>query len=70
MKHLHLQGIHQIHNLRIWGLTTDKTALTAHLAVEEGLNTQQVVGLLLFVLYFQSNKKKLNSTEQYLATKN
>jgi len=40
---LGVKGIHQIHNLRIWGLTTDKTALTAHLAVEEGLNTQQVL---------------------------
>jgi len=40
---LSVPGIKQIHNLRIWGLTTDKTALSAHLAVEKGLNAQQVL---------------------------
>ena len=39
---LSVKGIRQVHNLRIWGLTTDKTALAAHLAVEKGLVAQQV----------------------------
>lgn len=39
---LSVKGIRQIHNLRIWGLTTDKTALAAHLAVDQGLNAQEV----------------------------
>ena len=29
--------------IRIWGLTTDKTALSAHLAVEAGCDAQQVL---------------------------
>ena len=28
-----VEGIVAIHNLRIWGLTTDKTALAAHLVI-------------------------------------
>jgi len=40
---LSVQGIKQVHNLRIWGLTTDKTALAAHLAVESGFDTQKVL---------------------------
>jgi len=40
---LSVKGIRQVHNLRIWGLTTDKTALAAHLAVEKGLVAQQVL---------------------------
>jgi len=40
---LSVKGIRQVHNLRIWGLTTDKTALAAHLAVEAGCDTQQVL---------------------------
>ena len=32
---LSVDGIVAVHNLRIWGLTTDKTALSAHLAISE-----------------------------------
>jgi Co/Zn/Cd efflux system component len=32
-----VEGIVAVHNLRIWGLTTDKTALSAHLAVGKDL---------------------------------
>jgi zinc transporter 2 len=39
---LNVEGIKQVHNLRIWSLTTDKTALGAHLVVEKGLNAQKV----------------------------
>ena len=31
-----VEGIIAVHNLRIWGLTTDKTALAAHLVI--GIN--------------------------------
>ena len=30
---LSVEGIRAIHNLRIWGLTTEKFALSAHLAI-------------------------------------
>merc|ERR1712018_713062 len=31
---LKVPGIVTVHNLRIWGITTDKKALTAHLAID------------------------------------
>ena len=40
---LGVPGIRQVHNLRIWSLTTDKTALAAHLVIEQGLSAQQVL---------------------------
>jgi len=40
---LSIKGIRQIHSLRIWGLTTDKAALAAHLAIDKGLNAQEVL---------------------------
>ena len=39
---LNVEGIKQVHNLRIWSLTTDKTALSAHLVIEKGLGAQKV----------------------------
>jgi len=38
-----VKGIKQVHNLRIWGLTTNKTALAVHLAVETGFDHQEVL---------------------------
>ena len=32
---LSIDGIVAVHNLRIWGLTTDKTALSAHIAISK-----------------------------------
>lgn len=32
---LSVEGIRAIHNVRIWGLTTEKFALSAHLAIGE-----------------------------------
>jgi len=40
---LSVDGIRTIHNLRIWGLTTDKTALAAHLVIEKGYGAQKVL---------------------------
>ena len=46
---LRVEGIKQVHNLRIWSLTTDKTALAAHIVIESGLNAQKVkCGVELF----------------------
>ena len=36
-------GIRAVHNLRIWSLTTDKTALAAHLVIQDGLSAQKVL---------------------------
>ena len=40
---LSVEGIEAVHNLRIWGLTTDKTALAAHLAIARGSNAQNIL---------------------------
>ena len=40
---LNVAGIRAVHNLRIWSLTTDKTALACHLVVEDGYNQQSVL---------------------------
>ena len=34
-----VEGIVAVHDLRIWGLTTDKTALSAHLAISKCIIT-------------------------------
>merc|ERR1712029_872678 len=38
-----VDGIVAVHNLRIWGLTTDKTALSAHLAIRPEVNEQKAL---------------------------
>jgi len=40
---LNVEGIKQVHNLRIWSLTTDKTALGAHLVIDTGSNAQKIL---------------------------
>ena len=40
---LEVEGMKQVHNLRIWSLTTNKTALAAHLVIERGLSAQKVL---------------------------
>ena len=42
---LSVPGIRQVHNLRIWSLTTDKAALAAHLVIESGYNEDNVLQL-------------------------
>jgi Co/Zn/Cd efflux system component len=43
-----VEGIVAVHNLRIWGLTTDKTALAAHLVIGNALH--------MVFLFTQSNR--------------
>ena len=40
---MEVSGIESVHNLRIWGLTTDKTALSAHLAINESRSAQDIL---------------------------
>merc|ERR1712179_744943 len=40
---LKVPGIVSVHNLRIWGLTTDKTALSAHLVIDPSRNAQEIL---------------------------
>jgi len=40
---LKVPGIVSVHNLRIWGLTTDKTALSAHLAIDSSRSAQDIL---------------------------
>ncbi|GAV05789.1 hypothetical protein RvY_15864-2 [Ramazzottius varieornatus] len=43
-------GVTKLHNLRIWALTMDKIALSAHLAIQPGAKTQEVLQLALIRL--------------------
>ena len=38
-----IDGVIRVHNLRIWALSLDKIALSAHLAIRPGVKTQQVL---------------------------
>ncbi|KAG5677589.1 hypothetical protein PVAND_007338 [Polypedilum vanderplanki] len=40
---LNIDGVVRVHNLRIWALSVNKIALAAHLAVNEGTNTETVL---------------------------
>ena len=40
---LQVPGIVSVHNLRIWALTTNKTALTAHLAIDASRSAQEIL---------------------------
>ncbi|XP_064597629.1 proton-coupled zinc antiporter SLC30A2-like [Liolophura sinensis] len=38
-----IQGVKEVHNLRVWSLTISKTALSAHIAVEKGIDPHAVL---------------------------
>ncbi|KAI8438991.1 hypothetical protein MSG28_011290 [Choristoneura fumiferana] len=40
---LSLPGVVRVHNLRMWALSLDKTALSAHLAIRTGVSPQKVL---------------------------
>ncbi|KAJ2947988.1 hypothetical protein O0L34_g9780 [Tuta absoluta] len=40
---LAIPGVMRVHNLRMWALSLDKTALSAHLAIRNGASPQQVL---------------------------
>nr|CAD7464609.1 unnamed protein product [Timema tahoe] len=40
---LQQDGVLKVHNLRIWALSLDKTALSAHLAIRPGVNPQKIL---------------------------
>ncbi|XP_018912388.1 proton-coupled zinc antiporter SLC30A2 isoform X2 [Bemisia tabaci] len=40
---LSIEGVMKVHNLRIWALSLDKTALSAHLAVRPGCDSAQIL---------------------------
>ncbi|KAJ8736003.1 hypothetical protein PYW08_006659 [Mythimna loreyi] len=40
---LSLAGVVRVHNLRMWALSLDKTALSAHLAIRTGVSPQKVL---------------------------
>ncbi|GLG95016.1 Zinc transporter [Gryllus bimaculatus] len=42
---LQIDGVIKVHNLRIWALSLDKTALAAHLAIRPGVSPQEVLTL-------------------------
>ncbi|XP_018647400.1 cation efflux protein/ zinc transporter,putative [Schistosoma mansoni] len=38
-----IPGVREIHNLHMWSLTTNKTAVSVHLAIENDSNTQEIL---------------------------
>ncbi|XP_055902925.1 proton-coupled zinc antiporter SLC30A2 isoform X2 [Eupeodes corollae] len=40
---LNIQGVERVHNLRIWALSINKIALSAHLAVAPGANAKKIL---------------------------
>ncbi|CAG4958360.1 unnamed protein product [Parnassius apollo] len=40
---LSLPGVLRVHNLRMWALSLDKTALSAHLAIRSGVSPQKIL---------------------------
>ncbi|XP_046614223.1 zinc transporter 2-like isoform X1 [Neodiprion virginianus] len=40
---MEIEGVIRVHNLRIWALSLDKTALSAHLAIKPGISPQQIL---------------------------
>lgn len=38
-----IEGVQKVHNLRIWALSLDKAALSAHIAVKPGANTRDLL---------------------------
>jgi len=40
---LAVDGIKLVHNLRVWSITTNKSALAAHLVIEKGFDSQKVL---------------------------
>lgn len=40
---LQIDGVVKVHNLRIWALSLDKTALSAHLAIRPGVSAQTIL---------------------------
>ncbi|XP_051157229.1 zinc transporter 2 isoform X2 [Leptopilina boulardi] len=40
---IQIDGVVKVHNLRIWALSLDKTALSAHLAIQPGTSPQHVL---------------------------
>ena len=44
-----VEGMVAVHNLRIWGLTTDKTALSAHLVIRKDIHVSCTIPLTLLL---------------------
>ncbi|KAK2578245.1 hypothetical protein KPH14_001393 [Odynerus spinipes] len=40
---MQIEGVVKVHNLRIWALSLDKTALSAHLAIKPGTSPQDIL---------------------------
>ncbi|XP_015179243.1 PREDICTED: zinc transporter 2-like isoform X2 [Polistes dominula] len=40
---MQIEGVVKVHNLRIWALSLDKTALSAHLAIKPGTSPQNIL---------------------------
>lgn len=51
---MQIEGVMKVHNLRIWALSLDKTALSAHLAISKRIRA--LVSLAVSAFFFSLNK--------------
>lgn len=40
-----LEGVRELHDMRLWSLTTSKAALSVHLAIDQDVDTQQLLAV-------------------------
>ncbi|XP_025089495.1 zinc transporter 2-like isoform X2 [Pomacea canaliculata] len=52
---LNLEGVQDLHDLRLWSLTMSKTALSVHLVVQKGVDPLQVVQAASFLIQQKFN---------------
>lgn len=57
---LDIEGVVKVHNLRIWALSLDKTAISAHLAISSKPMIN-LFGTFSDLLYFRSWRKSTNN---------
>jgi len=49
---MQIDGVVKVHNLRIWALSLDKTALSAHLAISKLLSKNIIQYIYFLFMYF------------------
>ncbi|KAK7502864.1 hypothetical protein BaRGS_00005813, partial [Batillaria attramentaria] len=52
---LNLEGVKDLHDLRLWSLTLNKTALSVHLAVDKGVDPMKVVQTASYLIQQKYN---------------
>lgn len=61
---MQVDGVVRVHNLRLWGLTANKSALSAHLAIGNN-NNKLIPQILLFNLENCASANEANRQNKY-----